>query len=104
MPAFMKYDAHDKLPLPLDAVDDQVVAAWVEEKLLAFVETYLRLDRGDEDFEDEAVTDPVCGMRISRSSAAAHMEHRGHPYFFCTEDCRRQFAENPERYVRVVTP
>ncbi len=100
MPVFLKFDAHDKLTMPLGGVDDQAIADWVEGKLLTFLDTYLRLDRGEDNFEDEVVVDPVCGMRISRSSARAKMDYRGHPYFFCTDECQQRFAKEPLRYVR----
>ncbi len=103
MPVFHKFDPHDKLTLPLDAVDKKAVADWVETKLLAFVDTYLRLDRGQEDFDDAVAVDPVCGMRINCSSAGAKIDYKGHPYYFCTEDCRRRFVEDPLRYVRFET-
>ena len=104
MPVFLKFDAHDKLTMPLGAVGDQAIADWVEAKLLTFLDTYLRLDRGQDDFDDEVVIDPVCAMRISRSSAGATMDYRGHPYYFCSEDCHRRFSEDPLRYVRFEVP
>ena len=100
MPVFLKFDAHDKLTMPLGAVADHTIADWTEAKLLGFLYTYLRLDRGDDDFVDEIVVDPVCGMRISRSSAGTTMDYRGHPYYFCTDECRQRFAKEPLRYVR----
>lgn len=100
MPVFLKFDPHDKLTLPLSAVEERAIADWVETKLLAFLDTYLRLDRGQEDFEDEVVVDAVCGMRLSRSSAGASMDYRGHPYYFCSEDCRQRFAKEPMKYIR----
>lgn len=101
IPTFFKYDAHDKLAMRLDAVDDEVAADWVERKLLDFLGTYLAVDRGRDDFDNESVTDPVCGMRISRSSAAASSDYKGHPYFFCSPNCRTQFNAAPEHYVIV---
>jgi hypothetical protein len=56
---------------PLDDVMDDAVAEWVEQRLLEFLDAYLQIDRGDDDFDEESATDPVCGMRISRSSAVA---------------------------------
>jgi YHS domain-containing protein len=100
MPVFLKFDPHDKLVIPLAGVDDQAIGQWVETKLLAFLDTYLRLDRGADDFEDEVVVDPVCGMRISRSSAGTQMDYHGHPYYFCSSDCRQRFAQDPLRYVK----
>lgn len=100
MPVFLNFDPHDKLTMPLDAVNDQAIADWVEAKLLAFLDTYLRLDRGEGDFENDVVIDPVCGMRISRATAGAQTDYRGHPYFFCTNECRQRFEKEPLRYVQ----
>lgn len=100
MPVFLKFDPHDKLTISLGGVDDQAVGEWVETKLLSFIDTYLRLDRGADDFEDEVVIDPVCGMRISRSSAGAEADFRGHPYYFCSEECRQRFAQEPMRFIK----
>jgi len=101
MPVFVKLNERDKLTLPIDNVSDDEVAAWVEERLLEFVDAYLRIDRGTDDFDDEPATDPVCGMRISRSTAAASDNYRGHPYFFCSKECQERFAREPTAYVEV---
>lgn len=103
MPVFLKYDAHDTATMPLAAVNDQAIAAWVESKLLGFLDTYLRLDRGEDDFADEVANDPVCGMRISRTSAIAKTDYKGHPYYFCSETCRGRFLANPLEYIRFET-
>jgi len=41
------------------------------------------------------VTDPVCGMQIEESEAAAQLVYEGQPLFFCSEDCRRTFENAP---------
>ena len=46
------------------------------------------------------VTDPVCGMQIDSSQAAAQAMHDGKAYFFCSEGCRKIFLENPDQYVK----
>ena len=101
MPTFSKYDSHDRFAMPLDAVDDDIAANWVEQKLLDFLSTYFTVDRGRDDFEDEAVTDPVCGMRIRRSAAVASSDFKGHPYYFCSPACRGRFDAAPEHFVTV---
>ena len=45
------------------------------------------------------VTDPVCGMQIEESEAAAQLVYEGQPLFFCSEDCRRTFENAPEEFV-----
>ena len=45
------------------------------------------------------VTDPVCGMQLDSSQAAAQTIYQDQVYFFCSEDCRRTFEENPKEFV-----
>lgn len=45
------------------------------------------------------VRDPVCGMRFRPEKAASVVEIHGRRIHFCTDACRRQFEEEPERYV-----
>ena len=44
------------------------------------------------------VTDAVCGMTIDDKTAAATSEHAGKRYYFCSNDCKTEFDENPEEY------
>jgi len=47
------------------------------------------------------VRDEVCGMSVDSASASANVEFRGKTYYFCSEQCRSQFVEHPDRYVAV---
>ncbi|NOY43799.1 MAG: YHS domain-containing protein [Planctomycetes bacterium] len=102
-PLFIRFNEHDRLTLLLDEASEDRVADWVEERLSEFLDAYLRIDRGGEDFEDEPVTDPVCGMRIQRASAAVSDSYCGHPYFFCSKDCLAKFQEDQSQYVQIKT-
>ena len=42
--------------------------------------------------------DPVCGMMIDESSAAASSEYEGERYYFCSQECKTQFDRNPKKY------
>ncbi len=44
--------------------------------------------------------DPVCAMVISPGRARAALVHRGKTYYFCSENCRDNFARDPDRYLR----
>lgn len=100
MPVFVRFSEQDKLPLSLDQVAEDQVADWVEERLLEFLDTYLRIDGGEE-FVDEPATDPICGMRIRRSDAAASDSYYGQPYYFCCAECHQIFQQDPEQYVQI---
>jgi YHS domain-containing protein len=99
LPVFFQFQRQDQLSMSLDRVDDGQAAGWVEKKLIEFVETYLRLESVDQYHSDNMVLDLVCGMRINKANAAATMEFRGQKYYFCLEECRQKFAEEPMRYV-----
>src|SRR6266850_2432983 len=46
------------------------------------------------------VTDPVCGMQVDPSAAAARVTHEGREFFFCTPTCRNKFVADPTKYSR----
>ena len=103
MPVFVRINEQDNLMLPLDHVDETQAADWIEERLLEFLDTYLRIDGGGDEFSEEPATDPVCGMQISRAAAAASDSYYGHPYYFCCEDCHQKFQQEPNQYVQIKT-
>lgn len=98
LPVFFQFDGHDQRGLPLDRIDEAQVAEWVDEKIAAFVDTYLRLEDADAYQQENMVRDPVCGMAVNKNWAAATAEYSGRTYHFCIDECRRRFEENPERY------
>lgn len=52
----------------------------------------------DEPTHPQTVTDPVCGMSIDPTTAAAHADHNGHTYHFCSQHCHDTFSANPDQY------
>ncbi len=43
--------------------------------------------------------DPVCGMDVDEKTAAGKSEYKGKTYYFCSPGCKKQFDQNPEKYV-----
>jgi RND family efflux transporter MFP subunit len=47
--------------------------------------------------------DPVCGMEVdpvTATKAGRIVTHEGHTHYFCSDDCKRQFAQNPQKFAR----
>lgn len=42
--------------------------------------------------------DPVCGMQVEPSTAAAHILHEGRTVYFCATSCQRTFEANPAQF------
>ena len=47
--------------------------------------------------------DPVCGMQVDERTAVAKSKKDGREYQFCSQECKRQFDEHPERYTQQQT-
>ena len=45
------------------------------------------------------VKDPVCGMMVDPDTAPAYTTYESREVFFCSQECRREFEEEPSRYV-----
>lgn len=44
--------------------------------------------------------DPVCGMQIEETKAAAKREFGGQTFYFCSPACQQKFDQNPEQYAK----
>jgi YHS domain-containing protein len=99
LPIFMAFEPHDQKALLLDDVQDGDVAEWVDDKLVTFVQTYLKLQIVDQYQQENRVTDPVCGVRINAVTAAAKCEYHGRTYYFLSDENCREFKASPEQYV-----
>ena len=47
--------------------------------------------------------DPVCGMQVDSTAAAATSEYKGKKYYFCSAHCKKEFDKNPQKYVKQET-
>jgi YHS domain-containing protein len=99
VPVLFSFDGSDQFIFPVDAIDESRVTAWVDDHIVRFLDTCLRVESTDIYQATNLVVDPVCGMSINKAVASASMEYHGHRYYFCVEACRSRFAEDPERYL-----
>jgi len=42
--------------------------------------------------------DPVCGRMVEVSTVTGRMTYESREFYFCSDDCRRAFAADPERF------
>ncbi len=48
--------------------------------------------------KSETVKDPVCGMSVVPETAAAHADHEGRAFHFCSQHCADVFATDPGKF------
>lgn len=100
LPVFLEFNSQNQLAFALDSIDESAAGQWVEDRLAGFVDTYLQLETAKAYQDENMETDPVCGMPVNRNWAAAKAHHGGKTYYFCIDECRRRFEEEPSRYVK----
>lgn len=44
--------------------------------------------------------DPVCNMQVDEKNAAAQSDYQGQTYYFCSENCKEKFDQNPQQYAK----
>ena len=99
IPVVVRYDKQSVLEFPLDAVQDDAVVQWFDERVIAFVQAYMALVRQDAALKDhlkeQFVEDPVTKIRFPKYLASSTLERGGKTYFFVDEDTRREFEQEP---------
>ena len=48
----------------------------------------------------KSAIDPVCGMSVDPATAPAKAEHQGKTYYFCSDECKTKFQQEPDRYTK----
>ncbi|MDF3051992.1 MAG: hypothetical protein K0S19_97 [Geminicoccaceae bacterium] len=91
LPVLMQFDSHQQAEWPIDAIDQQAIADWVDDRIVDFVKTYLSLHENEYYLQDDMVEDPIAEVRFPRFAAAANVEWNGKTYYFIGEETRRAF-------------
>lgn len=91
LPILMQFDKHASLTVPLDKIDEAKVCQWFDDRIVAFVKTFLAIHQNRYYQKDILVTDPVAGVEMPRFAAKCSLESGGKTYYFVSEETRREF-------------
>lgn len=100
LPILLEFKRRETLELPLDQLDEGLIVKFVEDRIVEFVETYLRLLKDPHYQRENLVTDPVCKMTFNRFIAAAQETYGSQTYYFCVAECHRNFLAEPQKYTK----
>lgn len=93
VPVLMRFKHHDEVEFPVDEVDKEAVAKWIDERIVDFVQTYLSMGENEIYLKDYMVEDPIVHVRFPQQAAATTLEWQGQKFYFVGEETRREFAE-----------
>jgi hypothetical protein len=61
LPMLMKFERNDRLEVPLDNVDEGAIARWLDDRIISFVQTYVKL-QGDDFFRTNLLASEEASM------------------------------------------
>jgi YHS domain-containing protein len=93
VPILMKFDSHDEIEFPLDAVDDAALGKWIDDRIVSFVKTYLSLHENQYYLKDHMVQDPIAKVKFPKFAAGATHEVAGKKHYFIDETTCKRFQE-----------
>jgi len=95
LPMYVQFEQSSTLELPLEDVTDEAVIQWLDDRLVAFVDTYLSLQFVDQYQRDHMVVDPVMQVRFPKNFAHGQFDYQGQTYYFVSEQTQEAFVKNP---------
>ncbi|HTU16590.1 MAG TPA: hypothetical protein VMG10_00890 [Gemmataceae bacterium] len=93
VPVLMRFKHHDEVEFPIDRVDKEAVAKWIDDRIVDFVQTYFSMGENEIYLKDYMVEDPIAHVRFPKQAAATSLEWEGRKFYFIGEETRREFAE-----------
>jgi hypothetical protein len=93
IPVLMRFNPHAEVEFPLNAVDKEAAAKWIDDRIVEFVQTYFSLGENDIYLKDYMVEDPIAHVRFPKFAAAATLEWQGEKHYFIGEETRQEFAK-----------
>jgi YHS domain-containing protein len=92
-PVLMRFKPHDEMEFPLDKVDREAAAKWIDDRILDFVQTYFSMGENEIYLKDYMVEDPIAHVRFPKEAAATTLECQGKSFYFIGEETRREFEK-----------
>jgi len=94
IPVLLTFKGHDEIEFPLDSVDREAVARWIDDRIVDFLRTYFSLGENDIYLKDQMVEDPIAHVRFPKMAAATVLDWHGQKFYFVGEETRREFEES----------
>lgn len=91
IPILIHFKPHHEIAFPLEAVDREAVARWLDDRIVEFVQTYFSLGENELYLKDRMVEDPIAQVRFPLDAAASVLEWGGQKFYFISEETRREF-------------
>jgi len=93
IPVLIRFKPHDEVEFPLNAVDKEAVARWIDDRIVDCIQTYFSMGENEIYLKDQMVEDPVAHVRFPKFAAATSLDWQGQTFYFIGEETRREFEK-----------
>jgi len=93
LPILMEYKRHDEMRFDVEQ-PNKAITEWVESRIFDFLDTYLLLETHPRYQQENYVSDPVCGMRITKAEAATTLSDGTITVYFCSRQCKETYLRD----------
>jgi YHS domain-containing protein len=93
VPVLTRFDGHQEIQFPLEGVDRNKLGAWLDDRIVDFVRTYIALDESDLFGEADMVEDPVTHLRFPKLAASSSLDWQGRTHYFMSDETRCAFTK-----------
>jgi hypothetical protein len=91
LPVLMTFPDQARFEQPFEKVDAGLIGAWIDDRLVDFVRTYLSLNENEFYLQPHMVEDPVAHVRFPKFAAATTLERGGRTLYFIANATREEF-------------
>jgi len=91
LPILMQFEKHAEIAFPLDNVDNDAVAQWLDDRIVQFVKTYLSLHENEYYLKGHMVDDPIAHVRFPKFAATATRKDGAKTIYFVSEESAAAF-------------
>jgi YHS domain-containing protein len=91
LPVLMSFPDSAKLEQPFDKVDPKSIGAWIDDRIVEFVKTYMSVHENEFYLKGHMVEDPVVKVRFPKFAAAATLEKDGKTIYFISNETKQEF-------------
>jgi len=93
LPVLWSFDAHGEFSTPIDAIDAVALAEWLDDRIVEFVELFIKIHESELYDKAEYVEDPIAKVKFPKFAAGATLEHGGQTFFFVDNATKQEFAK-----------
>jgi YHS domain-containing protein len=102
IPVFMELEPEQSHQVSIASPDMAKTKAWFDERFVNAVKAYLSIETNEYYQRQNSVMDPVLKELFPKHFAVGSIEHGGSTYFFKSEESKRMFTAEPEKFAKRV--